>query len=116
MGNPVVYFEILGRDGDALREFYGGLFGWRIEPVEADGAYQRVAAEEGGIQGGIGAFEGVPAQVNYYVRCDDLAATCARAEELGGSVVMPPREVAEGIEAAWVRDVEGHTVGLISGV
>ena len=30
MGNPVVHFEISGRDGEALSEFYSSLFGWNI--------------------------------------------------------------------------------------
>jgi predicted enzyme related to lactoylglutathione lyase len=115
--HPVVYFEILGSDGAALRDFYERLFAWRISPVEEGaGAYQRIEAEPGGIQGGLGAFPGVPNQVNYYVRCDDLAAAVARAAELGGSVVMEPRQAAEDIEVAMVADPEGHTIGLIRGV
>jgi len=31
MGRPVVHFEIEGRDGAALRDFYSGLFGWDID-------------------------------------------------------------------------------------
>jgi uncharacterized protein len=31
MGRPVVHFEIMGRDGEALKRFYGELFDWRID-------------------------------------------------------------------------------------
>ena len=30
MGNPVVHFEVMGKDGEALKKFYGDLFGWTI--------------------------------------------------------------------------------------
>ena len=30
-GAPVAWFEVAGRDLDALSQFYGSLFGWRIE-------------------------------------------------------------------------------------
>ncbi len=30
MTRPVVFFEIRGRDGERLKEFYASLFGWKI--------------------------------------------------------------------------------------
>jgi predicted enzyme related to lactoylglutathione lyase len=30
MANPVIYFEIVGPDSSALRDFYGALFDWEI--------------------------------------------------------------------------------------
>jgi len=31
MENPVVWFEILGKDGEALKKFYGDVFNWEIK-------------------------------------------------------------------------------------
>ena len=31
MGNPVVHFEIGGKNAEKMREFYGGLFDWEFE-------------------------------------------------------------------------------------
>ena len=31
MTHPVMWFEVLGKDGDALRNFYGKLFGWTFD-------------------------------------------------------------------------------------
>ena len=39
MGKPVVYFEIAGRDGEALKEFYGNLFAWKIAHHAPAGSY-----------------------------------------------------------------------------
>ena len=30
MPNPVVHFEITGRDGEALQRFYRDAFGWKV--------------------------------------------------------------------------------------
>ena len=31
MGHPVVHFEIIGKDGEALKRYYAELFGWEID-------------------------------------------------------------------------------------
>jgi predicted enzyme related to lactoylglutathione lyase len=31
MGQPVVHFEIIGRNPDELQSFYGGLFAWEFD-------------------------------------------------------------------------------------
>ena len=59
MADPVVYFEIVGGDGQAQQDFYRELFGWDPKPVEpTDGGYARVSAAAAGLQGGVGAFPG----------------------------------------------------------
>jgi predicted enzyme related to lactoylglutathione lyase len=117
MGDPVVYFEILGQDGARLRQFYASLFGWEISPVATSGgAYQRIAAQDDGIQGGLGAFPGAPGHVTFYVRTDDLIGAVTKATALGARTIMPPTTVAEGVESALIADPEGHVIGLIKGI
>ena len=117
MGSPIVHFEVMGADGEALERFYGGLFGWRIEPVEGTGGGYRIVHTDGGsgIDGGIGSFPGAPTYVTVYVHAPDLQASVDRAVELGGEVLAPPREVTPGVHAAVLRDPEGHVIGLIDG-
>ena len=57
MGQPVVHFEVIGKDPDKLRSYFGELFGWKF--VGADGAdryYDRHRRQPGedGIGGGVG--------------------------------------------------------------
>ena len=33
MPNPVVHFEVLGKDAEALQAFYGTVFDWKLDPV-----------------------------------------------------------------------------------
>jgi predicted enzyme related to lactoylglutathione lyase len=117
MGDPVVYFEVLGGEPERLREFYGAMFGWPVDPVESTGGgYGRVGAADAGIAGGIGAFPGAPSYVTFYVRVDDLHAAVARANELGGRTVMEPRSVDGTVETALIEDPDGHMIGLIKGL
>ena len=115
MGNPVVHFEILGDDGDALGRFYGELFGWRVTPVEEGGGYAIVdTGGERGIGGGIAGFPQAPNHVTVYVETDDVAAALEQAAALGATIVMPAREVTPGRVAGLFTDPEGHLIGVIS--
>ena len=113
MGDPVVYFEIVGgEDPAAQRAFYGALFGWELAPVASTGdSYALV--EGAGVAGGVGAFAGGPSYVTVYVHADDPAAALARAAELGAEVVMEAREVAPEVVAGMFRDPAGHMVGVM---
>lgn len=31
MGQPVVHFEVIGKDGEKLKSYYSDLFGWEID-------------------------------------------------------------------------------------
>jgi predicted enzyme related to lactoylglutathione lyase len=119
MGQPVVHFEVIGKDGDKLRSYYSDLFGWEIDadnPMRY-GTVQREGntnADGIGIGGGIGnAPEGYDGHVTFYVEVPDVEAALAKAESLGGTRMMGPDEVTEGIVIGLFLDPEGHTVGVV---
>lgn len=118
MANPVVHFEVLGKDGPKLQKFFGDLFGWKIN-TDNPMSYGLVdTGVEGAIGGGIGGVpEGQPAGVvTFYVQVDDLDAALKRAEQLGGRTVNPPMEVPGGPRLAHFADPEGNVVGLVTGM
>jgi uncharacterized protein len=119
MGQPVVHFEVIGRDGDKLRSFYSELFGWEIDannPMNY-GMVQRegnVSAEGVGIGGGVGVGpEGHPGHVTFYIEVPDVEAALAKAEGLGGSRVMGPEKVGDMVEIGLFNDPEGHVIGVV---
>lgn len=119
MGQPVVHFEVVGREGAALRSFYGDLFGWEIDANNPMG-YGTVAREGNlsahgvGIGGGIGeAPEGYSGHVTFYVEVPDVESALAKAEGLGGTRMMGPEEVMPGLEIGLFGDPEGHIIGLV---
>jgi predicted enzyme related to lactoylglutathione lyase len=117
MANPVAWFEIVGRDGATLRKFYGDLFDWRIDSSDAGMDYGLVAAQAGGIGGGIGrSADGGAGHVTVYVEVDDPEACLAKAERLGGKTVVPPMQIpGYNLTFAFFADPEGHVVGLSRG-
>src|SRR4051794_16208144 len=80
MGQPVVHFEVIGKDGEKLRSYYSDLFGWEFNadnPMNY-GTVEREAnlSPEGiGIGGGVGVGpEGYDGHVTFYVAVPDVEA------------------------------------------
>lgn len=118
MTSPAVaWFEVTGKDGPALQDFYGELFDWQIQDAGDRSGYGLVAAADEGIGGGIGpAQDGGAGQVTFYVEVDDPAAYLRKAEQLGGQAIAPPTELEQfGLTFAFFADPEGHVVGLSKG-
>jgi predicted enzyme related to lactoylglutathione lyase len=119
MGNPVVHFEILGKDGEKLKKYYSDMFGWAISSDNPMN-YGVIAREENlspegiGIGGGIMGMVGNEGYVTFYVAVENCEAALAKAEELGGKRLMGPDEVpGQGIAIGHFQDPEGHMVGVL---
>jgi uncharacterized protein len=119
MGQPVVHFEIIGKDGEKLQSYYSDLFGWQID-ADNPMNYGMVAREgntnpEGvGIGGGIGRGpEGYEGHVMFYIEVPDVEAALAKAESLGGKRMMGPETLMDQIELGHFTDPEGHLVGVV---
>lgn len=119
MGQPVVHFEVIGKDPEALQNYYSELFGWEIDadnPMNY-GSVQREGNTNPdgiGIGGGVGAGpEGYEGHVTFYVEVPDVEAALAQAESLGGTRMMGPDEPMEGVEIGLFADPEGHAVGVV---
>jgi predicted enzyme related to lactoylglutathione lyase len=119
MGQPVVHFEITGKDGKALQQYYSQLFGWSID---ADNEYgygivnrdDNLTPDGIGIGGGISSGpEGYPGHVTVYIQVPDVEAALAKAEELGGTRTMGPENVMEDLTIGLFTDPEGHVVGVM---
>jgi uncharacterized protein len=122
MGQPVVHFEVMGKDGEKLQSYYSEMFGWEVDasnPMRY-GIVQREGNTDPdgiGIGGGIGGMpEGMASDghVTFYVGVDDVEAALAKAESLGGARVMGPTEVMDTTVIGLFTDPEGHLVGVVS--
>jgi uncharacterized protein len=113
MANPVVHFEVIGKDGKALQSYYSELFGWEIDASNPM-SYGSVVAQGSGIGGGIAQGpEGYDGHVTFYVEVPDIEASLAKAESLGGTRIFGPDVVMEGLELGQFTDPEGHVIGLM---
>lgn len=111
MANPVVWFEVMGKDGDALRAFYSEIFGWKYDVDDAY-KYGMVGCPDGkGIPGGIG--EDGNKRVTFYVSTPSIEDSLAAVEEKGGKTVMPRTKLPGGTTLALFADPDGNTIGLV---
>jgi predicted enzyme related to lactoylglutathione lyase len=120
MGQPVVHFEVIGKDAAKLQSYYGELFGWEFDannPMQY-GMVPRegnVNAEGIGIGGGVGGgMEGYDGHVTFYVEVPDIEQALQKAESLGGKRMMgPDSPPGSQVEIGMFSDPEGHVVGVV---
>ena len=109
---PVIHFEILGRDGAGLQRFYGDLFGWKFN-TDNPGGYGMSSGDDTGVVVGVGSSrDGGGGHVTGYVSVPDIDQALAKATKLGGTVVLPKMSPGPGATIALVADPEGHVIGL----
>ena len=114
MSNPVIHFEVLGKDPQALQRFYSEAFGWQLQDVMGGSYYMVNTGVDGAIAGGVGAAPpGSDGHVTFYVGVDDPAAALARITAIGGRTIQEPMEVPDGPTIALFADPEGHIIGLV---
>ena len=115
MTHPVMWFEVLGNDGGKLRKFYGELFGWGFDVTPGDYGVAKTG-DTRGIIGGIGAaYPGTKSWVTFYTETPDVTASLAKAQALGGRIVLPRTELP-GVILGIFEDPEGHTLGLVEAI
>ena len=123
MAQPVVHFEIIGKEPAKLRSYFGELFGWEFDtssPVatavsEPDdyGFVNRNTTSDGtGIPGGVGGGTAYQAHAMFYVGVADVEAALQRAERLGGKRVMGPERAPTGLVVGHFTDPEGNLIGV----
>jgi predicted enzyme related to lactoylglutathione lyase len=118
-----VHFEVIGKDPDRLRSYFGALFGWHFDTpspvapeVSAPGGYgflELIAAADGtGIRGGVGGGSAFEPHALFYVGVPDVEAALHRAESLGGTRVLGPVTSPSGLVIGQFTDPEGNLLGV----
>jgi predicted enzyme related to lactoylglutathione lyase len=123
MPQPVVHFEVVGKDPTRLRKYFGDLFGWQFDlpsPVAQEvsapddyGFVNLITSEDGtGIRGGVGGGPGYESHAVFYVGVPNVEAALQRAEALGGTRVMGPATSPNGLVVGHFTDPEGTLMGV----
>ena len=111
---PVGWFEIAGSDPAKTEAFYSELFNWSFSDGPTGPAY-RIADAGEGIPGGVTTSQaGLPKTYAIFsVVVPDVAASCAKIEQLGGKVLVGPETVPDaGLVFANVEDPDGNHFGI----
>jgi uncharacterized protein len=114
MPNPVVHFEIIGKDQPLLESFYREIFGWKITPMMEGYSLVDTQSKPGaGIGGGIGSGEPSSRHLTFYVSVSDIEAALVAIEAKGGARAFGPNPIPDGGIIAGFLDPENHLIGLI---
>jgi predicted enzyme related to lactoylglutathione lyase len=119
---PVGFFcwnELLTSDPAACEAFYTAIFGWQVESNEMNEfgkywVYRRGSRMECGMMPlpPSAAEGGAPPHWLPYVATDDVAATTARAAELGGTVYCQPTDIPQMGRFAVCADPAGAVFAI----
>ena len=113
MPQPVIHFEIMGKDAGALQKYYGELFDWKIDASNPMN-YGIVEKAGDGIGGGIGPAQMGDGHVTFYVGVKDVGAALDQAVSLGGTKVFGPEKVMGEVEIGLFNDPQGNMVGVVN--
>jgi predicted enzyme related to lactoylglutathione lyase len=108
MAGKPVHFEVPAKDTTRAREFYSNLLGWQFESMEGPAEYHmtRFGEDSGGA-----VFPGDPGAIRLYFDVEDVKASAARVNELGGKADDPQPVPGMGWFATG-SDTEGNPIGL----
>ncbi|HEX4212625.1 MAG TPA: VOC family protein [Candidatus Dormibacteraeota bacterium] len=115
----VGWTELNARGLPAARDFYHKVFGWEVKSLPMPEGMEYNELRSGGEP--IGGAQEMPAMVPaevpshwlVYFLVDDIAATAARAQELGATAMMPVTDYPGG-KFTILADAQGATFGLIA--
>ncbi len=112
----MVWQHLSTADIAAARDWYAELFEWSWEELEGGGGWWNARNRDGWLTGSAGDLpaEGVPSNWQVTFRVEDVVASCARVEELGGATILPRTETPVG-GIAVVRDPDGAPFAFFDG-
>jgi uncharacterized protein len=111
--------ELMTSNPKAACEFYGTLFGWKVETSDmGSGPYHVVKVGDASVGGIMGKPPGTPAEMpsmwGSYVTVSNVEETLAKVKSLGGSVLMEPMDVKGVGRMAVIQDPQGAALSVIA--
>lgn len=109
--------ELMTTDIDAAKSFYGKMFNWTLHDMEMDEPYTMATINEqdtAGLMPMPPGTEGMPAMWGAYVTVDNVEDSMKQALELGGNVLLEPRDIPKVGRMCVLADPQGATFTIIS--
>lgn len=110
--------DLMSADQAKAIDFYASFAGWAIEqpnPEQFDG-YVLATLTDGGTTAGIhGRTDSGDPKWFPYLAVDDIDATVARVEELGGTVLLEPFQAGPAGRGAYLAEPSGAKIALWQG-
>ena len=117
--STLCWTELVTKDPEGAKAFYGGLFGWTTKPSTASTVeyYELYRGDQavGGLLPMKGEWWGdVPPHWMPYFFVASCDAAVAKAAELGGAAVVPPTDIPNVGRFSVLRDDQGAHFSVIS--
>ena len=110
-----VWHDLMSKDVNAAKRFYGALFGWRFEDTKrGDRAYvlARLGSEPVAGIVDVSSLPNAGAQWLSFMAIADVDKTVAQVQSDGGQILVEPRELPSIARAAVIADPQGAPLGL----
>lgn len=129
MAGEIVHLELPSRNFERSAAFYGKLFGWRAGPAQSGGHLRFETSLDGEGANASGTDDGSGPQVSGsfilsalaqspgplpYIAVDDVSGTLAEAEQQGGRILVPRRELAGLGELGLFADLDGNVIAVLA--
>ena len=112
------WFELCTSDVKSARSFYTGLFGWELRDMPMENmtyTVVRVGDEDvAGIMPIPPDSQGMPPAWGMYITVDDVNTAAKKALELGGTILIEPRDIPEVGRFCVVQDPQGAWFSMMT--
>ena len=110
----LIWFEIPADQPERAREFYGKLFGWKINPMPGMPDYQHIdtGGPDASPDGGLMKRMHPTHTITTYVNVPSVTKSMAKVEKLGGRICRPKTAVPGMGYFAICQDTEDNTFAL----
>ena len=113
----ISWFDLTVEKAEEVKEFYGDVVGWKADAVDMKGySDYSMNTPDGNCVAGIcharGINKDIPAQWLIYITVADLDRSSARCVELGGTLLVQPRDLGGAGRTCVIRDPAGAVAAL----
>jgi predicted enzyme related to lactoylglutathione lyase len=114
----IAWHDLTVENATEIGKFYAEVVGWKAEPVDM-GGYSDLnmsGPDSGDPRAGVcharGSNAGLPAQWLLYIVVEDLDRSAKRTADLGGEILVPPKETGGHGRYCVIRDPAGAVSAL----
>ena len=110
--------ELMTRDIEGSKKFYRDVLGWEMDEMPMQEGVYTVLKAGGEAVGGIMPMpaevpEMVPTHWATYVTVGDVDAVAKKAQEMGATIIVPPRDIPDVGRFATIQDPQGGVINVI---
>jgi hypothetical protein len=114
----ISWIDLTVPNAEEVRDFYAGIAGWRAQPVDMQGYsdYMMMSPHTGAPVAGVcharSINAGLPPYWLVYITVDNMEHSMKRCMELGGRILIQPKEMGKHGRYCVIQDPAGAVAAL----